>query len=83
MGGKGMPKGVGRNRFLNPCFLGCGFNYGKDHSAAIKQEGDQLFFGSVDGWVEILELQLEGKKRMSADAFLKGYDLTNAILLID
>jgi len=56
---------------------------GKDHSAAIKQEGDQLFFGSVDGWVEILELQLEGKKRMSADAFLKGYDLTNAIMLID
>ena len=34
-----------------------------------------------DGVLEILELQLEGKKRMTADAFLRGYQLENGTKL--
>lgn len=30
-----------------------------------------------NGWLNILELQLEGKKRMSTEDFLRGYNLTN------
>jgi methionyl-tRNA formyltransferase len=26
-----------------------------------------------DGWAEVKELQLAGKKRMAADAFLRGF----------
>lgn len=52
-----------------------------NHNSIIKQEDGSLFFGTNDGWVEIIELQLEGKKRMTADAFLKGYDLSEAELV--
>ena len=32
-----------------------------------------LQFAAGDGWVQVLELQLEGKKRMEVDAFLRGH----------
>lgn len=32
----------------------------------------RLYFSANDGWLEIIELQLEGKKRMSASEFLNG-----------
>lgn len=32
-----------------------------------------LRFGCTDGWLELTELQLEGKKRMSVPEFLRGY----------
>lgn len=35
-----------------------------------------LLFGTQDGVVRILELQLEGKKRMEVTEFLRGYRLT-------
>ena len=37
---------------------------------------DRLFITCLDGYLEILELQLEGKKRMSASEFLRGHNLT-------
>ena len=44
---------------------------------------DKKHFGiqTGDGVLEILELQLEGKKRMTADAFLRGYQLENGTKL--
>ena len=33
---------------------------------------------ALNGWVDILELQLEGRKRMSTETFLNGYDLDSA-----
>ena len=44
---------------------------------------DKIHFGvqTGDGMLEILELQLEGKKRMDADAFLRGYQLENGTKL--
>jgi len=40
---------------------------------SIRIRGDKLFVSSADGLLEILELQLEGRKRLSADEFLRGY----------
>lgn len=36
-------------------------------------ESGHLFISAADGMVEVLELQQEGKKRMSAEEFLRGY----------
>ena len=47
---------------------------GENLSGQIKVD-QNLFFGARDGWVEISELQLEGKKRMEASDFLKGFDI--------
>ena len=39
----------------------------------IKHTKKELFVGCADDSIEILELQLEGKKRMSAEEFLRGF----------
>jgi methionyl-tRNA formyltransferase len=39
-------------------------------------DGDRLFAGTVLGAIEILALQLEGKKRLTAAEFLRGHRLT-------
>jgi methionyl-tRNA formyltransferase len=36
-------------------------------------QGNKLAFMSREGWVEIIELQLEGKKRMNTQEFLNGF----------
>lgn len=36
-------------------------------------DGKQLRFATTDGFIEVLELQLEGKKRMPTEAFLQGF----------
>lgn len=48
---------------------------GLDHQGEIKLETDRLFLGCCDGWIEILHLQLEGKKRMSVSDFTKGFQI--------
>lgn len=40
---------------------------------SVKVENGHLFISAADGMVEVLELQQEGKKRMSAEEFLRGY----------
>jgi methionyl-tRNA formyltransferase len=32
-----------------------------------------LQFAAPDGWIRVLELQLEGKKKMNVGDFLRGY----------
>jgi methionyl-tRNA formyltransferase len=39
----------------------------------IATDGKSLLVYAADSWLEIKELQLAGKKRMSADAFLRGF----------
>ena len=39
----------------------------------VRTYGKKLFVATGDRWLEIIELQLAGKKRMSADAFLRGF----------
>ena len=41
----------------------------------IKQTKNEIFIGCSDSALQILELQPEGRKRMTADAFLRGYSL--------
>ena len=40
---------------------------------SVRTDGKRLFVAVGDGWLEVLELQLAGKKRMAADAFLRGF----------
>jgi len=35
-------------------------------------------YAAIDGWVNILTLQLEGKKRMAVADFLRGYRMDQA-----
>ncbi len=42
---------------------------------ALIAEGKRLFAGCGGGAIELLEVQLEGKKRMAASAFLNGFPL--------
>src|SRR5277367_6574012 len=43
-------------------------------SSELQMEGNHLFAGCGEGTaIELLELQLEGKKRISAEDFLRGY----------
>ena len=41
----------------------------------IHVENQQLYLSCADGWLEIIELQMAGKKRMSTSDFLRGSDL--------
>lgn len=47
----------------------------------IKVSGSEIGVKTGKGTLMIRELQLEGKKRMDTAAFLRGYDLSNGILL--
>jgi methionyl-tRNA formyltransferase len=40
---------------------------------ALLSDGKRLFAGCGDGSIELLEIQMEGKKRMAASAFLNGF----------
>lgn len=42
-------------------------------SGTVHSENGKLFVRARDGWLEILELQQEGRKRMTAEEFLRGY----------
>jgi methionyl-tRNA formyltransferase len=45
-------------------------------SGMLRTDGKRLFAGCADGSIELLEIQLEGKKRMPAAAFLNGFALS-------
>ena len=45
----------------------------------LKRDGDKLFAGCGTGSVEIIELQLPGKPRISGSDFANGYDLSRPL----
>ena len=47
----------------------------------IEAEGNRLIIATVDGALRIHELQIEGKKRMTADDFLRGNKMQSGDLL--
>ena len=53
----------------------------KEPGSVILEDKKHFGIQTGDGVLEILELQLEGKKRMTADAFLRGYQLENGTKL--
>ncbi len=52
-----------------------------DHSGQINLECSKLKMGCSDGWIIPSEIQLEGKRRMSADEFLLGFDVNQKKLV--
>jgi methionyl-tRNA formyltransferase len=41
----------------------------------VKETKSELYIGTADKEIQVIELQLEGRKRMTTDAFLRGYSL--------
>ena len=50
---------------------------GDETAGTIKVEQGQMFVAASDEWLEILQLQLAGKKRMDARSFVNGLHATN------
>jgi len=50
---------------------------GSFHEGHLQVSGKKLFAGCNGGAIELLEIQLEGKKRMTAAAFLNGFTLND------
>lgn len=48
-------------------------NVGDSHSGTIRIDGKRLLVACADKWLEILELQPAGKKKMATEAFILGY----------
>jgi len=46
-----------------------------NHVGQLKQVGSELWLGCQNGWIKIMTLQLEGKKRMKSEDFLKGFKM--------
>ena len=40
---------------------------------AVAENKKHLYIAAKDGYIDILELQLSGKKRMAANVFLNGF----------
>lgn len=53
----------------------------KPEPGTVRVEGRRLLAAASDGWLQLLELQLEGKKRVTADAFLCGMSGMDACTL--
>jgi methionyl-tRNA formyltransferase len=51
------------------------------HGGQLYAVGKKLFAGCKEGAIELLEVQLEGKKRMTAAAFLNGFTLSGGEVL--
>lgn len=45
------------------------------------QEGSRLKVASLDGWVRLLDVQMENKKRMAVEDFLRGYHVNAGAVL--
>jgi methionyl-tRNA formyltransferase len=50
-------------------------------SAGIDISEGKLYVGTGSGTISVLEIQQEGKKRMSAEEFLRGYKFNNGDVL--
>ena len=51
-------------------------NSQKDAGTVVLSDKKQLKIQTGDGMLSLLEVQLEGKKRMDIEAFLRGYEIT-------
>jgi methionyl-tRNA formyltransferase len=53
-------------------------NFPENAAGTIKLSDNkkQCFFATKDAWIELLEVQIDGKKRLSADDFMRGFDIS-------
>jgi len=49
----------------------------KKHSHQIKIENKKVLFGTSNGWIVLKNIQLEGKKKMTIEALMNGFDFEN------
>jgi len=49
---------------------------GAGSEGAVEVEGGRMFVGCAGGRIELVEVQMEGKKRMAAGEFLRGFQVT-------
>lgn len=54
----------------------------KNQVGQIVQDEEGVHFGTADGMISIQELQLEGKKRMTIEQFVAGFNFGEASLMI-
>ena len=59
----------------------CGGNSGKEPGTIVKVEKDGFYVQTGEGQIKVLELQIPGKKRMDAAAFLRGYQIAEGTIL--
>lgn len=59
----------------------CESNFDAKPGTIVKVEKDSFTIACKKGGLEVLSLQLEGKKRMDAENFLRGYQLEEGIVL--
>jgi methionyl-tRNA formyltransferase len=52
-------------------------SYPKEEDLIITDHKSKIYMRCADGWAEIMELQIEGKKRMQTSDLLRGNPLTN------
>jgi len=55
----------------------------QEESKIYSENNNQLLVGVKDGMIEILELQLQGKKRMKTTDFLRGFNFSDFQLKLD
>ncbi len=48
----------------------------RGEAGSLSCNGSQMWLNCADGSLEVREVQMAGKRRMPADAFLRGFDLT-------
>ena len=51
------------------------FNQHELTTGTIVCNKNQMLIKMNDGWMEVLKIQAEGKKRLPIDAFLRGFDV--------
>jgi methionyl-tRNA formyltransferase len=51
------------------------------HEGQLRVIGKKLYAGCKGGAIELMEVQLEGKKRMTAGAFLNGFAIEDGEVL--
>ena len=53
----------------------------KEPGTIVKVEKDAFYVQTGEGLLKVCELQIPGKKRMDAGAFLRGYQVQEGIVL--
>jgi methionyl-tRNA formyltransferase len=51
-------------------------------AGTVRIEGDRILLRCAEGWLELLELQPEGRKRMSAAEFVRGLQVRTGIRIL-
>jgi len=57
------------------------FTENSPETIKISDNKKQCFIAAKNAWIELLEVQIDGKKRMNTDVFLCGFDLSECAII--